>query len=473
MTNPLNELVSELTAKRAKLEEAIKSVQTGEDLASATALKTECVNLANRIKAITEAGNLRGDLEEIDSFLKAPVREIPFANGDGGSAQVPGQFNVLGSTPAGYSVLETHRGQQQMVFEDGPGVFGAARWKAIHSDDYRKAFREYLRTDPKMIPLSTWKTLETGLDDQGGYTVPVDLINRMVMRKPTPTRVQGMVSSFNTSREFVEMLKVNYKTDNIYTTGFRVTKTGEQATSATQARVDTTNLFGTIKVPVHTFMITGLVTLNMLEDAAFNPLAFFESKFSETVDILKDDKIINGSGIMEPRGILNRVAASANGAGLDDPNISYIPTGDASNLTADSLIQLNTDIPEQYDEGCRYLFNKTSTYKAIKLLKDLNDRYLFGYGTADSGLRSMGRPTDLDGYPYTWSQLMPNVAAGNYPVAFGDFQGYGMVNRIGFSIQVLRELYAELGQVAVVGRVRFGGQVLEPWRLRLLKVGLS
>jgi HK97 family phage major capsid protein len=62
---------------------------------------------------------------------------------------------------------------------------------------------------------------------------------------------------------------------------------------------------------------------------------------------------------------------------------------------------------------------------------------------------------------------MPNVAANNYPVIFGDLSGYTMVNRVGFSIQVLRELYAELGQVAVVGRIRFGGQVLEPWRLRL------
>lgn len=463
--NPVAELVAQLTTKRAEFQAKIESIQTADDLLAAESLKADMTNLKNRIEVYTKADALKGDLGEIDSFLKEPARGVPFVGGDGGS--------VLGSTPAGHSYLETIKGQQQMVFEDGPGVFGEEAWKAIQSPDYRSAFRDYLRLPKHKISAKSMKTLETGIDDQGGYLVPVDLINRIVMRKPTPTRVQGLVSAFNTSREFVEMMKVNYKADNIYTTGFRVTKTGEQATSATAARVTDTNLFGTIKVPVHTFMITGLVTLNMIEDAAFNPLAFFEQKFSETVEILRDDKILNGTGVMEPRGMLTRTAAAANGSGLDDPNISYIPTGDANLLTADGLIELNTDIPEQYDENCRYLFNKTSTYKAIKLLKDLNDRYLFGYGTADSGLRSMGKPTDLDGYPYVWSQLMPNVAAGNFPILFGDFQGYGLVNRIGFSIQVLRELYAELGQVAVVGRVRFGGQTLEPWRLRAQRVGVS
>lgn len=474
MQNPLSQLVSDLKAKRAEFETALKSVETGEDLARAKALQAECDNLKSRIDVFTQRDEMQDGIKGLDSFLNDPVRGVPFsASGHDGAAADGGHLQVLGSVPAGTSYLETVKGVQQMVWEDGAGIFGESAWKAINTPDYRSAFRDYLRYPRHKISAKAMKTLEEGLDDQGGYLVPVDLINRIVQRKPTPTRVAGLVDSVNTSREFVEMMKLNYATDNIYTTGFRVTKTGEQAASATAARVTDTNLFGTIKIPVHTFMITGLVTLNMIEDAAFNPLNFFESKFSETVDILRDDKIINGIGRQEPKGLIQAMAGTGSGGGLDDPSISYVPTGDASALTADSLIALNCDVPEQYDDNCRYLFNKTSTYKAIKLLKDLNDRYLFGYGVQDSGLRSMGRPTDLDGYPFSWSGLMPNIAANNFPVIFGDFKGYMMVNRIGFSIQVLREVYAELGQVAVVGRVRFGGQVIEPWRLRGLKVATS
>jgi HK97 family phage major capsid protein len=233
-----------------------------------------------------------------------------------------------------------------MVYEDGAGIFGENAWKAINTSDYRNAFRDYLRLPKHKISLKSMKTLEEGLDDQGGYLVPVDLINRIVQRKPTPTRVAGLVASVNTSREWVEMMKLNYATDNIYTTGFRVTKTGEQASSATAARVTDTNLFGTIKIPVHTFMITGLVTLNMIEDAAFNPLAFFEDKFNETTDILRDDKILNGIGRQEPRGILSTDRRhSQRRPGLDDPLISVVPSGDATLITADSLIALNCDVP--------------------------------------------------------------------------------------------------------------------------------
>ena len=65
--------------------------------------------------------------------------------------------------------------------------------------------------------------------------------------------------------------------------------------------------------------------------------------------------------------------------------------------------------------------------------------------------------------------MKPEIA----PVIFGDLMGYQFVNRIGFSIQVVREPYIEFNQIAVVGRVRFGGQVIEPWRLRLNKCAVS
>jgi HK97 family phage major capsid protein len=64
---------------------------------------------------------------------------------------------------------------------------------------------------------------------------------------------------------------------------------------------------------------------------------------------------------------------------------------------------------------------------------------------------------------------MPNVGTSTYPIIFGDLKGYYHVDRVGFSIQVLRELYAESNQILLLGRLRFGGQVAEDWRLKLLQ----
>lgn len=56
---------------------------------------------------------------------------------------------------------------------------------------------------------------------------------------------------------------------------------------------------------------------------------------------------------------------------------------------------------------------------------------------------------------------MPNVGAGNYPVAFGDFQrGYMIVDRV--ALAVLRDPFtqATTGNVRYIARRRVGGQVI-------------
>lgn len=459
----LKSLVDELSTKSQALKTILNlgNDLTQEKLLEGQGIKARCDEIRARIDGLRTADAMKADLDGYTSYLNDPVRTAPHDGTPAGHGTEG--TSLLGTTDAGYSIVD---GKRQVVYEDGAGVFGAGTWKAINSPEYSCAFRDYLRLPKHKLSAKAMKTLEEGLDDQGGYTVPIELIARLVQRKATPTRVAGMVANVSTSREFLEMVKVNYASDNIYTTGFRVTKTGENPGSASAARVIDSGLFGTIKIPAHTFMISAPLTVAMIEDSALNITRWVSDKFNETVDVLKDNMIINGSGVMEPTGLLKSMAAAPGGAGLDDPYISTVKTGSASAVTADGIKNLTFDVPEQYDENCRFLFNKTSTHRQIGLLKDANNRYMFGMGYQDSGLNAPGRPTLLADYPYTWSQLMPNVAAGAFPIIFGDFMGYQLINRVGFSIQVLRELYAEIGQVVLLGRVRFGGQTIEPWRLR-------
>ena len=80
---------------------------------------------------------------------------------------------------------------------------------------------------------------------------------------------------------------------------------------------------------------------------------------------------------------------------------------------------------------------------------------------------SVGGKRQLAGYPVTYSGFMPNRGSANYPVILGDLGGYYLVERVGFSIQVLNEVYAEVNQKVLLGRLRFGGQVAEPWRIKI------
>lgn len=487
----LKEKVDALNAKRAAakaLEAKGRDNWTEGDLDSYKSLLNDCKNLKGQVDSYNDADALKTGFGEIDDFLKKPHRGVPFDGSPAGAERRPGtdgaalkagRFELVGVEDGGYSLFENVDGRQECVYEDGAGIYGERTLKAIIRPEYKRAYAMYLRRGVHKMPANALKVLEEGLDDQGGYTVPIDtLVNRVIERKPTPTRLRGKVASVNTSREWLEMMKLNYASDNIYSTGFRVTKTGENPAAVSSAQVTDSNLFGTIKIPVHTFMIRGLLTLNQVEDSALNLLEWVSGKFAQTIEILYDDKILNGTGRMEPRGMLTSVASSSTNqaaglGGTDDPLITYVPSGDASNLTPDGLINCSMDVPEQYEDACEWVFNKVSTFKQIRAFKDLNDRYLFGAGTQDSGLATPYKPTDLVGYPYVFSGLMPNVGANNYPVLFGDLQGYQFVNRLGFSIQVVREPYIEVNQVAVVGRVRFGGITTEPWRLRVNKCAVS
>ena len=255
--------------------------------------------------------------------------------------------------------------------------------------------------------------------------------------------------------------KINYSTDDIYTTGIRATFTGEVPASNTAHRV-TDPQFGRITIPVETAMLSMLITNDMVEDAAFPIVSWAAGKFSETIDLLYDDKVINGSGTGQPAGIL------LNPGGANQP--ITVKTGDANLMTADGLANLAFTLPEQYDDNAVFVFNKTSTARAIAELKDGNNRYLWGSGLQDSGLAPSIKDRRLFGYPTILSGFMPNVGPGNFPVIFGDLSGYFMVTRVGFSIQVLRELYAEYNQIELIGRLRFGGQVAEDWKLKVQNV---
>ena len=273
------------------------------------------------------------------------------------------------------------------------------------------------------------------------------MLNVLIQKRPTPTRVAGMVTRLQTSRDALAMPKVNYAADDIYTTGIRVTKTGEIPASSTVHRV-TDPVFGMIRIPVHTFMMSMPLTNDMIEDSAFPIVAWSTGKFSETVDLLYDNEVLTGSGIGGPAGIL------LNPGGTDQPAI--VVSGAAGAVTPDGIMDLAYALPEQYDQNARFVFNKTSTAKAIAKLKDTANRYLFGYGDMDNGLAG-SRPKEPIGYPFEYSGFMPDIAANAFPIIFGDFMGYYLVNRIGFSIQVLRELYAETNQIVLLGRLRFGG----------------
>jgi HK97 family phage major capsid protein len=419
---------------------------TQEDVLKAEGLNGELDKLQGEIEGFAKVAKMQDQAKAREALLSRPTNPLPH----------PGTgVSVVGMQAAGETVIETGRKGTE-VQGLGPGLMSDREWRAVQQPEYKEAFLKYLRCGGTHgLNHVEMKTLSEGSDTSGGFTVPEDFLANVIMKRPTPVRVMNYVQSFNTTRDSLSIPKVNYSTDDLYTTGVRATWTGEIPASATTARV-TDPVFGAVRVPVYTAMLSMPVTNDLLEDSAVALLPWAEARFAETIELLIDNMILNGTGVGQPFGIL------ANPGGAQQP--ASVSIGNPA--TADNIIKLGWTLPEQYDDEARWVFNKTNFGQALAQLKDSNNRYIWGEGYQDSGLSPTIKNRELLGYPVNYSGFMPNQTANAFPVIFGDFRGYYLVRRVGFSVQVLRELYAETNQILLLGRVRFGGQVAEEWRLK-------
>lgn len=426
---------------------------------------------------LSEIETRNDDLKSLDAEIERLTRLEEMKSGAQAAykhdGQQPGEVRVIGSEYAGETVVERNKsGDLSIAYEEGWQGMDQKTRAIINATPYKRAFRNYIRSKLGIHGLGPGdiKTLQEGADSQGGFLVPEDMLQRLIDRQPTPTRVAGLVTRLQTSRDALTIPKVNYtdttnNANNIYTTGIRVTKTGEVPSSSTAHRV-TDPAFGQVRIPVHTMMLSMPLTNDMIEDSAFPLVEWASGKFRETKDLLYDNEIINGSGIGGPLGILD---ASNLGTGANQ--VATVVTGSAAALTADGVIDLHYSVPPQYRSELRYLLNYLNAAKALAKLKDGQNQYLFKMGgtySAPGGLQGEF-PDTLNGAPLVYSEFMPSPAANAYPIIFGAFSGYYLVERIGFSVQVLSELYAETNQQLLLGRLRFGGQTAEPWKLKVQK----
>lgn len=457
----IEKLRADFAAKSAELDRLIDDPKS--TLAACNAADAEVGTLKKNLEeALAENARrdeIRGRAKAAAAYLNG-ASEKPPTSRDGA-----GKFGVKGFEDGGHSAFERDRdGRWSMIEESGPGAFGAKNWELFQGVEYRKDFAQYLRKGERFADMCT-KTLMEGRDDQGGVFAPADVIMRVIGRSPAPTQLRGLVQTITTGKDAVEMPRKQYSADDRYTTAFRATWTGETPADPDATAINDSKVFGSISIPVHTAMLSAPMSKNLLEDASFAIQSWLEGELSQVIDLLYEEMIAVGDGNGKPEGILHGVsAANTTGTHVQFPKV--VLSGSAA-VTADFLDDIQCELPAQYEnDNTRWVMNKRSTLKAIRKLKDTANRPLFTLGSQDYGIVG-ARGRILLGDPIAISDFMPDVGDGNAPIVYGDLRGYLLAQRVGFSIQVLNEVRAKRNQVELVGRVRFGGKVAEPFRLKI------
>jgi len=205
---------------------------------------------------------------------------------------------------------------------------------------------------------------------------------------------------------------------------------------------------------------------DVLEDSAFDLMGISSDLLGEAFALGEDDVFINGNGVAKPMGLVTRIDVGETGE-----KIPTVVSGSATTLLADGLIDLFFGLPSQYRRNARMLLN-SGTAKVARKLKDGNSRYIWDsmQNASNGGLSSPGDQDSMLGKPVVYDEFMPDIAGNDYPILFGDFSGYFIVDRIGLSLQRLSEIYAETNITVILGRKRVGGEVAQPWRFRAQKI---
>lgn len=330
---------------------------------------------------------------------------------------------------------------------------------ATQQKGYSGAFEGYCRKGFNGLGPNDRKTLTEGVDTAGGFLADDDYHTEMIKKIATNATVRPNARVVQTSREMAQWPKLVYNTDDEWTSAVRLTWTGETPASATTHRV-TEPTFGLINIPVHTAMASMPVSNNLLEDAAFDVRGLSVELFSEAFRLGENNTFINGDGVNQPMGILTQVDVTGKGP-------SSVVSGNASTLTADGLVDLAYALPAQYETNAKWMFTK-ATEKVIRKLKDSQNNYLWPIWPQQGNFAPA--PRDLLGYPTMRDEFVPEIAADAYPIIFGDLRAYLILDRIGFSVQWLSELYAETNITLLLARKRVGGSIVEPWRVKAQKV---
>jgi HK97 family phage major capsid protein len=290
-------------------------------------------------------------------------------------------------------------------------------------------------------------TMVEGIDVLGGYAVPPERAAQIIQRMQGLTAVRAAGAMvIVTASKLIEWVKLTGGGAR-YTSGMRGTWGHE-----TQSPAETNFTLGAIEIPVHLYTYKVPMSVSLIEDAQ-NIVEIFTRLAAETLSLDEDEAFLIGDGANKPRGILPNQ--------LNADSLTEVNTGDADDITLDGLKKLRRGIDSQYRRmgGATFVGNNQSG-EDIELFKDGMGQYFFDTLT-DGG--------DFLGGKWRESEALPDPAANVFPLIYGNFGGYGIVERLGFAVQRYNDSNTGINTVQYQVRRRLGGRVLEPWRFAIAK----
>ncbi|MES2303021.1 MAG: phage major capsid protein [Pseudomonadota bacterium] len=299
------------------------------------------------------------------------------------------------------------------------------------------------------------KSLSGAVATDGGYAVPQQIDEMIARRLVEISPIRSVANVVRTG-----------------TSGFRrLISAGGTASgwvSETGARPETASpKLAEIVPPTGELYANPSATQAMLDDAVFDLEGWLANEIATEFARAEGAAFISGTGTNQPKGFLAATMSAAGDTTRAFGSLQFIGSGNAAGFDAApeaKLIDLVCQMKAPLRQGAVWVMN-SATLAAVRKLKTADGAFLWQPGLVN------GQPDRLLGYPVIEAEDMPDVAANQFPIAFGNFKaGYLIAERR--QTTILRDPYTNKPYVQFYATRRVGGQVLDSDAIKLLKIAL-
>lgn len=424
-----------LKAKREQRAKLTADVRAIKDKADQEKRKLTVLEIEQSEKILDEIDKLNGEIRELEreETVERRTREAIELDGRGtGRRTDPGQPGQDGRRRA--NISPEQRAEQREEYRDAFGAF-LRRGIAGVSEEQRTLLMEAQQDLPPEV-----RDQGVGTGAAGGFTVAPLFQAQMseAMKAFQGVRIAG-----------AEHITGSMGQDLPFPSNDDTANAGSIVTEAGAVGAGTDLTFAQTIVGTHMYT-SGVVkvSLQLLQDSAFNIEQYLSGKLAERIGRITNTHWTNGTGTGQPRGI---VTAVNGGAGIG------VTAAAANAITADELLALQHTVDPAYRNTgrCRYAFSD-GILRIIRGLKDGQGRYLLNEPTN-------GAPATVWGMPFSiFTEMAAAPATGLVTALFGDFSHYKTREVTGMGVVRLDQLYMANLQIGFLAYGRFGGNYVNP-----------
>lgn len=299
----------------------------------------------------------------------------------------------------------------------------------------------------KEFKIQEIKTYLVGNDPTGGIVVPTQFSQNIIQRKfessvmrRVATVIQGTSDTFVVPIDASAML-----------TGWA----GETDTRSETKGQD----FAEIKIEAHEMFAMPKMSNKWMHNAYVNADGYIANAISGALSRTENLAFVSGNGVKKPKGFINEDTYTGTSV-FSKGKLQSLAMA-TSSIDADEIMKLQAYLLPEYEAGAKFAMSNLMFLEVTQLKNDQGD-YLLNPRVLWEGSKKMLLGKEV----LPFNDMAKTVASGAVTIAYGDFKGYTIYDRLG--LMLINDNVTAKGFTLKYFYQYTGGQVTDHQSIKLM-----